>query len=66
VDDLQQPLGSPARAKTRAIRSPASAACGEGLQTTPLPAMSATATSPSGVANGSVAGPSTATTPSGS
>ncbi len=53
--------------RTRAaIRSPASAACGDGLKTTPFPAISATATSPSGVANGSAAGPRTAITPSGS
>jgi hypothetical protein len=56
----------PARAKTRPMRSAASAAWGLGLRTTPLPAVSATATSPSGVANGSVAGPITAMTPSGS
>ena len=62
----RSPGGRPARAKTRAIRAPLSAACGDGLSTTPLPAISATATSPSGVANGSAAGPSTATTPSGS
>ena len=61
-----RPSGSPARAKTRAIRSPHSGTWGEGLSTTPLPAMSATATSPSGVANGSVGGPRTPTTPSGS
>ena len=60
---MSSPSGRPARAKTRAMRSPASAACGDGLSTTPLPAISATATSPSGVANGSAAGPSTATTP---
>ena len=61
-----RPSGRPARAKTRAIRSPHSGTWGEGLRTTPLPAMSATATSPSGVANGSLAGPRTPTTPSGS
>ena len=60
------PSGSPARANARAIRSPASAASGDGCSTTPLPPISAIATSPSGVANGSAPGVSTATTPSGS
>ncbi len=60
------PSGSPARTNTRAIRSAASAASGDGCSTTPLPPISATATSPSGVANGSAPGVSTATTPSGS
>jgi hypothetical protein len=46
------PSGKPARAKTWAIRSPISGVCEAGFSTTPLPAISASPTSPIGMLQG--------------
>jgi hypothetical protein len=46
------PSGKPASSKTRWIRSPRSGVRLAGFRTTPLPAMSAIATSPNGIDHG--------------
>ena len=46
------PEGTPARSNTWAIRSPINGVSDAGLRTTPLPAISASATSPIGMLQG--------------
>ena len=46
------PSGTPARSNTRAIRSPSSGVSEAGFRTTPLPAISASASSPNGMLHG--------------
>ena len=58
-----RPSGRPARASTREIRSPASAARAAGLNVTPFPARRAPAICPSGCAKGALPAPITPTTP---
>jgi hypothetical protein len=47
-----RPSGTPARSNTQRIRSPISGVSDAGLSTTPLPAISAIATSPKGIDQG--------------
>ena len=47
-----RPSGTPARSNTRAIRSPINGVSEAGFSTTPLPAISAIATSPKGMLHG--------------
>ena len=52
VDDPDQALGMPARSNTSRIRSPSSGVRLAGFSTTPLPAISAIATSSKGIDHG--------------